>query len=85
MYLSNTAATFEGLFMNENSASEDGPDIMHDTSSDITCSGSTCTAGQYSEQCDLALVNTQLQCPINCDVSPPRTSSLSTQTHQPAI
>ena len=84
MYVDNTVATFEGLSMNDNTASYSGPDFT-DSSSDITCIGSTCTAGQYSEQCGLALVNTQLQCPINCDVSPPRTSSLSTQTHQPAI
>ena len=85
MSISSSAATFEGLFMNDNIASGEGPDMFDNSGTDITCIGSTCTAGQYSEQCDLALVNTQLQCPINCDVSPPRTSSLSTQTHQPAI
>ena len=67
MYIEASTATLEALSMTDNSASS-GPDIEVYSAS-ITCSTS-CTAGQYNEQCDIAMSNEgNLQCPINCEVS----------------
>ena len=68
MYIAGgSTATFEDLSMNDNSA-PDGPDI-YNSASTISCSTS-CSAGQYNEQCDIAMSNDgNLQCPINCEVS----------------
>ena len=65
MYIADSTATFEDLSMNDNSAPE-GSDIYNQAAS-ISCSTS-CTAGQYSEQCDIAMTNDNLQCSINCEV-----------------
>ena len=68
MYIHNSATTLKDLSMNDNSAPS-GPDIGS-YSATVTCSTS-CTAGQYNEQCDFAASNDgNLQCPINCEVSP---------------
>ena len=67
MYIDNSEATFEGLSMNDNTAVNEGPDIYNIVST-ISCSGTSCTAGQYSKQCKVALSNDiNLQCPINCN------------------
>ena len=67
MLIYDSAATFEDLSMNDNSALE-GSDI-YNMASTISCSTS-CIAGQYNEQCDIAMSNDgNLQCPINCEVS----------------
>ena len=67
MYMHDSTATFVDLSMNDNSASE-APDI-YNSGTTISCSTS-CTAGQYSEQCGNAMSNDgNLQCLINCEVS----------------
>ena len=67
MYISSSEATFEGLSMNDNTAADEVQDIFNSESS-ISCSGTSCTAGQYSKQCNVALSNDiNLQCPINCN------------------
>ena len=60
-----STATLVDLSMNDNSAPY-GPDIYNGGST-ISCSTS-CIAGQYSEQCDIAMTNDNLQCFINCKV-----------------
>ena len=65
MYMYQSTATLVDLSMNDNSA-PDGPDIYNGAST-ISCSTS-CIAGQYSEQCDIAMTNDNLQCSINCKV-----------------
>ena len=66
MYILQSTATLVDLSMNDNTAVEEGPDIYNSAAS-ISCSTS-CTAGQYSEQCDIAMTNDNLQCSINCKV-----------------
>ena len=65
MWIETSTAIFEDLSMNDNSAPS-GPDIQN-FGSTISCSTS-CIAGQYSEQCDIAMTNDNLQCSINCKV-----------------
>ena len=67
MHISDSTATLEDLSMNDNSALA-GLDIGN-YGATVSCSTS-CTAGQYNEQCDIAMSNDgNLQCLINCDVS----------------
>ena len=65
MHITTSIATFEDLSMNDNSA-PNAPDI-YNSASTISCSTS-CTAGQYNDQCDIAMTNDNLQCSINCKV-----------------
>ena len=63
-----STATLVDLSMNNNTAGDEGPDI-YISAATISCSTS-CTAGQYNEQCDIAMSNDgNLQCQINCEVS----------------
>ena len=66
MMIVTSTTTFVDLSMNDNTAVETAPDIYNQAAS-ISCSTS-CTAGQYSEQCDIAMTNDNLQCSINCEV-----------------
>ena len=65
MFIESSTATFVDLSMNDNSA-PNAPDI-YNSASTISCSTS-CTAGQYNDQCDIAMTNDNLQCSINCKV-----------------
>ena len=65
IYVQDSTVTFVDLSMNDNTA-PGGPDI-YNSGATILCSTS-CTAGQYNEQCDLAMTNDNLQCSINCKV-----------------
>ena len=65
MYIASSTVTLVDLSMNDNTADE-GPDIFN-LGASISCSTS-CTAGQYSEQCDIAMTNDNIQCSINCKV-----------------
>ena len=68
MAIFDSTVTLQDLSMNDNSAPVEGPDICV-FSATVTCSTS-CTAGQYNEQCDIAMSNDgNLQCLINCKVS----------------
>ena len=66
MYINQAPATLVDLSMNDNTAGDEGPD-MYNNAATILCSTS-CIAGQYSEQCDIAMTNDNLQCSINCKV-----------------
>ena len=65
MYIEQSTATFVDFSMNDNSA-PNAPDI-YNVAATFLCSTS-CTAGQYSEQCDIAMTNDNMQCSINCGV-----------------
>ena len=66
MYIDGSTANLVDLSMNDNTDVTGGPDIYNEAAS-ISCSTS-CTAGQYSEQCNSAMTNDNLQCSINCKV-----------------